>query len=57
MVYLNYSVKNISSIRAVQNAYVTFTLSMGYMKQCSRMPEAAPATMCVPTVLDAGRLS
>lgn len=30
---------------------------MGYMKQCSKIPDAAPATMCVLTVLDAGRLS
>jgi len=35
----------------------TFTLSMGYMKQCSKIPEAAPATICVPTVLDAGKFS
>ena len=30
---------------------------MGYIKQCSRIPEAAPAIMCVPTVLDGGKLS
>jgi len=40
-----------------QFKHYTLTLSMGYMKQCSKIPEAAPATMCVPTVLDAGKLS
>ena len=30
---------------------LTFTLSIGYMTQCSRMPEAAPATMWAVTLL------
>lgn len=41
----------------VSPTVLTLTQSTGYMIQCSITPAAAPASMCVTIVLEAGRLS